>query len=90
MFRLIPQTQARLQGFSVPSHLLRPKVKGTLLSTNDLVSALEIRLLATVELEVENHFLDLLEFKLEHRLALQDYFFLSLISLFLSKLGTIQ
>ena len=41
MFQLIPQTQARLGGFSVPSHLLGPKVKSTLLNTNELLSALE-------------------------------------------------
>ena len=39
MFRLILQTQARLGGFSVLSHLLSPKVKSTLLSTNDLQCA---------------------------------------------------
>ena len=40
MFRLILQTQGRLEGFSVLSHLLSPKVKSTLLSTNDLKCAL--------------------------------------------------
>ena len=40
MFRLILQTQARLGGFSVPSHLLSPKVKSTLLNTNDLQCAM--------------------------------------------------
>ena len=39
MIQLIPQTQGRLEGFSVLSHLLRPKVKSTLLSTNDLACA---------------------------------------------------
>ena len=41
MFRLILQTQARLGGFSVLSHLLSPKVKSTLLSTNDLQCAVK-------------------------------------------------
>ena len=43
MIRLILQTQGRLEGFSVLSHLshlLSPKVKSTLLSTNDLQCAL--------------------------------------------------
>ena len=40
MFRLILQTQGRLGGFSVLSHLLSTKVKSTLLSTNDLQCAL--------------------------------------------------
>ena len=44
MFRLILQTQARLGGFSVPSHLLSPKVKSTLLNTNELLSAFQPRL----------------------------------------------
>ena len=38
--RLILQTQGRLEGFSVLSHLLRPTVKSTLLSTNDLKYAI--------------------------------------------------
>ena len=40
MFQLILQTQARLGGFSVLSHLLSPKVKSTLLSTNNLKRAM--------------------------------------------------
>ena len=40
MFRLILQTQGRLEGFSVLSHLLSPKVKSTLLSIYDLYSAM--------------------------------------------------
>ena len=39
MIRLILQTQGRLGGFSVLSHLLSPKVKSTLLSIYDLLSA---------------------------------------------------
>ena len=40
MIRLIVQTQGRLGGFSVLNHLLSPKVKSTLLSTNDLQCAM--------------------------------------------------
>ena len=51
MFRLILQTQARLGGFFVLSHHLSPKVKSTLLITNDLQCAVLLQCMATASLQ---------------------------------------